>query len=188
MDKKLLKNILIPAITLTLICVISAAGLALTDSITREKIAEIELKAQQESMERILPADSYVQGKTVLDFAEYEYFTAKTGDETVGYLFAVSNFGYGGQVKVMTGINTKGEVVAIEVLSASDETPGLGADSMKESFWEQFKGKKGELTVSKHASKNNEIQALTGATITTKSVATSVNTALKLYDLVKEGK
>ncbi len=188
MNKNLLKNILIPAITLTIICVISAAGLALTNSVTRDKIAQLELEAQEQSMERILPADHYVAGKTVLDFKEYEYFTAKSGDETVGYLFAVSNFGYGGQVKVMTGVNTKGEVVAIEVLSASDETPGLGGDSMKESFWQHFKGKKGELTVSKFASKSDEIQALTGATITTESVTTSVNTALKLYDLVKEGK
>ena len=186
MKSNIIKAVVMPAVILTLICIIAAGGLAVTNSITKDRIAQKELEDQKAAMSRIIPADGYISKKATLDGKEYEFYIAETGGQTIGYLFSVSNFGYGGQVKVMTGVDTSGKIAAVEVLSAGDETPGLGGNSLKESFWKEFIGKKGQLTVSKNASDSSEIQAITGATITSRSVVKSVNTALRLYEIAKE--
>ena len=84
----------------------------------------------------------------------------------------------------MIGIDKDGAVTGVEFLSIS-ETAGLGMNAQKETFRDQFKGKNSEITVVKTAPGDDEIQALTGATITSNAVTKSVNTALKLYEEVK---
>ena len=103
----------------------------------------------------------------------------------MGHIFTTSANGYGGAVKVMTGIGTDGKVIAIEVLDAADETPGLGQNAMKPSFWERFKGKSGQVKVVKSGAGEDEVQALTGATITSNAVKDAVNKALTAHKLIK---
>ena len=79
-------------------------------------------------------------------------------------------------------IDFDGKIIAIEVLSAADETPGLGQNVAKLSFWEQFKNLSGETTV------GGNVQAVTGATYSSKAVCECVNEALDLFDTItKEG-
>ena len=104
----------------------------------------------------------------------------------MGYIFTTAANGYGGEVKVMTGIAPDGTIIAIEVVSAGDETPGLGQNATKSSFWDLFKGKNGKLSASKSASADNEIQAMTGATITSRAVVSAVNEATDLFNQIKE--
>lgn len=75
---------------------------------------------------------------------------------------------------MVVGVGTDGTVTGVSIISMS-ETSGLGANASKESFRGQFVGKSGELAVSKDG---GEIDALTGATITSRAVTSGVNTAL----------
>ena len=101
----------------------------------------------------------------------------------------MSTKGYGGQIQLMVGISKEGKLAGIKILSQS-ETPGLGANATLPSFYEQYKEKpisKDLEVVKSGTSEDNQIQALTGATITSKAVTTGVNEAIKFYQENLEG-
>ena len=75
----------------------------------------------------------------------------------------------------------KGAVTGISPLELN-ETAGLGMKAQNASFLDQFKGKVKDIAVNKNSASGNEIQALTGATITSKAVTAAVNEALSYYD------
>ena len=103
---------------------------------------------------------------------------------TAGYVFITESKGYGGAIKVMTGITSDAQVSGV-VLLEQEETPGLGANAAQESFREQYVGPAPEdgFTVLKNggASADNEVDALTGATISSKAVTEAVNQALTVF-------
>lgn len=177
------KTILITTLALTLICIVSTAALAFTNELTEDRIANVAKESEEKAMNRLISAQTYEVG--AIQFADAPYYVAKDAEGNVlGHIFTTSAGGYGGAVKVMTGIDNEGKVIAIEVLDASEETPGLGQNSMKSSFWERFKGKSGRINVVKSNPGESDIQALTGATITSNAVKDAVNTALSAYSQI----
>ncbi len=86
----------------------------------------------------------------------------------------------------MVGLDTEGTIVGIEILSHS-ETPGLGANAVKDDFKGRFAGKSGALTVDKVSNDGQNIQAITAATITSKAVVSAVNTITEAYAQVMTG-
>ncbi len=180
------KNVVIPTIVLTVICLVISAALAFTNDITKDRIEKIDTQNSIAAMAEIFTEKGTEFSGTytiVFENSEYEYNTAFMDGEVCGYVFITSTSGYGGEVKVMTGVNMDGTVEAIKILSVADETPGLGQSAANEEFTAQFSGKSGEISTAK----NKDIDALTGATVTTKAVINDVNTALKLFELVKGG-
>lgn len=109
-----------------------------------------------------------------LDGITYVY----SNDEVVGYIVTVTNHeGYGGDIKLVVGYNADQTVSGISILSLS-ETPGLGMNAKNDSFIGQFKGASGAFSFTKTGRTNpNEIDAITSATYTTKSVTNGVNAA-----------
>lgn len=103
-----------------------------------------------------------------------------------GYAFRVSTQGYGGAVVIAVGIDVSGTVTGIQILEHS-ETPGLGANASNPSFTDQFIGKTETLTVVKGEASANTISAISGATITSRSVTESVNTALTYFQEILKG-
>lgn len=98
----------------------------------------------------------------------------------VGYVVSsTSKDGFGGEVKLSVGINGEGMVTGIAFLSIA-ETPGLGMNATGDGFKGQFAGKNAEtLSVTKTgAPAENEIQAMSGATITSSAVTNAVNAAI----------
>ena len=98
----------------------------------------------------------------------------------VGYVVSsTSKDGFGGEVKLSVGINGEGKISGIAFLSLA-ETPGLGMNATGDEFKGQFIGKNAEtLTVTKTgAPAENEIQAMSGATITSEAVTNAVNAAV----------
>ena len=86
----------------------------------------------------------------------------------------------------MTGFSADGKITGVEILTI-DDTPGLGMNAKKEEFRKNYIGKNGALSVSKNASADNEIQAITGATITSNAVTRCVNSATDIYNNVTGG-
>lgn len=176
------KEILLPTIVLLVICVVSAALLGGTDMLTKDKIASIEAEIKAQAMQKVMAdADSFSDAIVVDEKLEYSVALDKDGKK-LGYAFTVSDSGYGGEISVMVGIGTDGKVSKVEVIAADNETPGLGQNIKKSTFLDQFTGKNSEQTVVKGAAGDNEIQAITSATISSSAVTRTVNAAIEYYN------
>lgn len=183
MKKMSFKDIFVPTVSLFLICLLITAVLALTNSVTAEKIAANEEEKKTESMQAVVP-----------DAVSFEPLDGETGDlfvgydisgEIAGYAISTAENGYGGQVKVMTGISTDGEIIGVDVFYNDDETPGLGKNTSNDSFSDQYKGLSAEtdIVVSKDNAAGNAqtVDAVTSATISSRAVTKAVNDACKIY-------
>ena len=181
------KEILKPTLALFLICAVAAFLLALTYDNTAERIDKIAVQAQNDARASLFPdAASFGEEKAVGDETYVEALNAS--GSVIGYTFTTAAKGYGGDVQVMTGVNSDGTVADIEILDVSNETPGLGQNAKKDNFKAQFAGKSGVIGVSTASkSAENGIDALTGATYTSKAVAAAVNHALELYAQISKG-
>lgn len=173
------KTVLAPAAVLLVICILVSAALAGTNLLTRDRIAEAAAKKAEESRMVVLPgAESFEEKGS-------HYVGMDGSGSSIGYVFETEGKGYGGTVKVMTGISTDGSITGVVILSHS-ETPGLGANAEKEDFREQYKqpvaNNVGGIKVVKFQEpKEGEIQAMTGATITSTAVTNAVNAAIEQY-------
>ncbi|MBE6769908.1 MAG: RnfABCDGE type electron transport complex subunit G [Ruminococcaceae bacterium] len=171
------KEIIVPSATLLVICLVATLLLGVTNLLTAGQIAKLEEETQIAAMNEVLPAEGYTktEGK--------EIYTAEKNGAVAGYIFVTSAKGYGGDINVMTAVDPAGKILAVSILSASDETPGLGQNVTKEGFYSQFLGLSGDITVVKNGADatKNEINAVTGATISSKAVTKAVNEALTLY-------
>ena len=96
--------------------------------------------------------------------------------------------GYGGDITFSLGVKNDGTLNGIEILSIS-ETAGLGMNATKDDFKNQFKDKKAEeFKVTKTgAQSEDEIDALSGATITSRAMVGGVNAGLCAFRYVEEG-
>ncbi|MDO5448539.1 MAG: RnfABCDGE type electron transport complex subunit G [Clostridia bacterium] len=185
------KDILVPTISLLVICLVATALLALVNNVTKDKIAEQTALSEAAARVQVLPdatefKEVDMDGDKVTDY--YEGLD-KSG-ETVGYVFNTigEDKGYGGDVAVTVGIDTDGIITGIVPGDISNETPGLGQNAGKASWQAQFVGESGDLEVvksDKAAQENTsdgKINALTSATITSKAVTGSVNVALDMFE------
>lgn len=193
MKNSRLKEILIPTVSLFVICLCVTALLAVTNAVTKDSIAYQQELSAAESRQAVCP--------DAVDFEKVEYDVQgvecyKALDESgnlIGYAISSASRGYGGDVKVMTGINAEdGSVIAINVYDNSGETPGLGVNTSGEKFTSQFAGLSSGtgVTVDKDAGKNPDsvaVDSVTGATISSRAVTNAVNQAFEAYNAVKEG-
>lgn len=187
--KSLIKNnldsIIKPVVVLLVICIVIPLALAVTNKITIDRIAELEIKQRDEAMS-VLFEDASFEEKELTEAVTY--FEAVNGEELIGYIFTTAAKGYGGDdsVSVMTAVNTDGSIKAIKILDVSSETPGLGQNAGKEDFYSQFTGMNGNISINKtDADKaKNEITPLAGATITSNAVKEAVNEALGYYETI----
>ena len=174
-------DIITPTAVLTVICIVVTLALSSANMLTAKKITELSVKNQNDAMSKLIDADEYKAETAVLDGENVNYHTALKDGENIGYIFTVDEKGYGGTVSVMTAVNTDGTVAAVEILDASNETPGLGQNVKNSDFYTQFNGLADNITVIRGGSANadnNEINAVTGATISSKAVTKAVNRAL----------
>ena len=167
------------AITLVVALVLGAVN-----AVTVEPIAQQNAQKIADSLGTVMPGAESEQ----IDVPEGTTVTTETKNATsveilsaykmtkdgadAGYCVEVGPTGFGGAVDTMVGIDTEGNVTGISVISASSETPGLGARSTEPEFQAQFAGQVGtEVAVAKDG---GSIDALTGATITSRAVSEGV--------------
>lgn len=191
-----MKNIIKNTAILTAITLVAGILLGLVYDITKEPIALAKEKAKVEAYQAVMQeADAFdavdvetvdlgIEGCTV-----DEVVAAKAGEEVKGYVVtATSNAGYGGNLQVSVGIASDGTVKGIEILTIA-ETPGLGMNATKPEFKGQFAEKQVEAFVvtKAGAAADNEIDAISSATITSNAVTNAVNSAVKYFNEVLGG-
>lgn len=197
MEKK--NTIIKDALILLCITIISGVLLGLVYEITKTPIADANEKAKQEAYLAVFPdaasfetddalskavadsekmlADAGVTGGTV----DEALIAQDSSGSPIGYVMSLTaTAGYGGDIKLSIGITSDKVITGLEVLSAS-ETAGLGAKCTEPEFKDQFKDLNGsdKVAYSKTGkSADNEIDAISGATITSSAVTEGVNCGL----------
>ncbi len=172
-------------IRLVVITVCAGLILGLVYGITKEPIAQQELKKATEARQAVLgEAQEFKQ--IALEGMDYdadkfadisEVYEGIVNGQTVGYTFAITTKGYKPGLSLTIGMATDGKITGVEI-GSHEETPGLGANATNPDFLDQFKETDGPIVIAKSPSgAENEVQALTGATITSKGVANAVNLA-----------
>ncbi len=184
------------ALRLIIITVCAGLILGLVYGITKGPIGQQTEKQQNEARMQVLP--------TAKDFEEID-MTALNADmemygiiqqiyagladgQVVGYTMSVLTKGFSANLALTVGMDVSGSVTGVAI-NSHEETAGLGANATKPEFLGQFEGADGPLTVAKTPTgQTGEIQALTGATITSKGVTDAVNLAREFFEAyLKEG-
>ncbi len=185
---KFLKEIIVPAFLLLLICTVMTALLALTNQVTQPIIRDLDEKSETQAKQLVLPEAASFTENEALEQDGMAYTVSEGLDaagQRVGMVLITSAKGYGGDVRIMTGVDPDGVVTGVKTLTLN-ETPGLGMKAQDAVFLKQFIGKTAGIALSKTGANGNEIRALTGATITSNAVTTAVNLALELFEARKD--
>lgn len=182
-NKNVVKEVFKVAIILFVITAIAAAILAAVNKVTAPVIAENDKKAQEEAMREVLP-EATLFGNMEISVNENSS-VSEVYLSDAGYAVKVAPNGYGGPISMIVGVDNELKVTGIKIISQS-ETAGLGAKCLEASFQEQYKGKTENITVSKNGAKDNEIDAISSATVTSKAVTKGVNEAIEVVKEVKE--
>ena len=162
--------------TLLLITAVVAAALAGVNAITAPVIEELNAAKTQEAISAVLPGGFDTE---LSDFADASGIVSKVYQGANGYAVEVGPGGFDNTITMMVGIDNEGKVLGISVVSHT-ETAGLGAVSADGTpkgiaFREQFVGASGAVSVTKDG---GTMDAITGATITSRAICVGVNAAL----------
>lgn len=174
--------------TLFVITAIVSVLLALVNMVTKPTIDRLAAEKKQAAMEQVMPGAEFVPIDNLPQGIDglVEMQLAKSAEGIQGYCVQVTTNGFGGAIDMMVGVDSSGAVTGVSILSMS-ETAGLGARAKESTFTDQYAGRTGEIGVSKTSADPQNIQAISGATITSKAVTLGVNNALAAVQAYSEG-
>lgn len=170
---------------LLIITMIAGLLLGFANDLTKEAIIE-NSKISKEDLNYIMPQAEKIQDSTIELDAEgniKEIYEAVNGNDVIGYVLKVTSKGFHGAIDFVVGISNEDTVTGMKVLAHS-ETPGLGAKISEEKFTERFKNKPATdyLEVVKVTpNKDTEVEAISGATTSSKASVNAVNEAITFY-------
>ena len=185
-----MKKIVKLGFVLFVVTAVTGLILGVVNDITAEPIRVTQERLKQEALAGALPEAEEFSAREVKGGADpmlKEVNAGMKGNDVVGYCMPVTPRGYGGNIDIIVGVKEAGGVRAIRILNQT-ETPGLGAkaDAVLRG---QFDDKDVDslAVVKRQPSAANEIQAISGATITSNAVVLGVNTALDYWKNNLEG-
>lgn len=197
-----MKGMIKDALILFAITLVAGILLGAVNEITKGPIAEAQNKAKMEACQTVFPQAALFEkaqvnpeavqkltemGMSEVTIEEISYATDENGNRLGVVIIVTDHEGYGGDIQFSMGITTDGILNGISLLSIS-ETPGLGmeADDLLVPQFAQVPVT--TFTYTKNGSKNSaEIDAISGATVTTKAVVNGVNAGVAYYEMLLEG-
>jgi Na+-translocating ferredoxin:NAD+ oxidoreductase subunit G len=179
-----MKDMIRLGLILFAIAAVAASALGATNQATAPIIADMTAKANDEARKIVLPtAKEFKPLEGAQKGIVAEVYEGLDNGNVVGYAFKTIPSGYGGDMEIMVGISADGKVTGIN-MGTHAETPGLGSKAGEPAFKDQFNGKSVEksLEVAKgKTTADNQILAISGATISSTAVTDGVNAAIELY-------
>ncbi len=158
-------------LVLFLIAAVTALLLGLTNYVTHDRIEAAKAEKTAAAMQEVLPSGGYeAVAYTGGDSRILGVQKASSG----GYVVSVKVPGSQDTIEMMVGVGTDGRVTGVAIVDMA-ETAGLGANAAKAEWRAQFVGASGKVAVDKDG---GDIDALTGATVTSRAVSNGVNAAL----------
>ena len=197
------KSIVRDAMRLTVITLVSGLLLGLIYQITLNPREAAAAKATNDAYKAVFEkADSFTPYKdfdsdkatALVKKAGYDNISItacveaddKSG-QSLGYVITVVTKSYGGNATFSMGVTNDGKMNGYKITDISD-TPGLGMKSTEPAFMNQFKGiAVGKYTATKSTPKDNEIQAISGATITSRAITNGVDAGFEYYKSIAGG-
>ena len=198
-----MKKIIKDTLALALITVIAGIALGAVYMITKEPIEKQNEKTKiaaynavfsdldtyeeykdAESLSKVLKENGF----NAVDVNEVVYAYNSKGEDLGMIITVTDKEGYGGNIKMTVGIDVTGTITGLEILEIS-ETAGLGMKAADKSFRNQYVGINADEVVYTKSGKtqNNEIDAISSATITTKAVTDGVNGAITIFKELQGG-
>ena len=169
-------------LALTVICLVCAALLGLVQHITAGPIARTDQQKENAAIAAVVPAFDNEPSSEKTAVGESVVFTARSGEDIVGYAIKVRTGGFGGTLVMMVGFTPDGTVYNTSVLSHS-ETPGLGAKITDEGVAPraQVIGKNPATTVMDVKKYHGDIDAITASTITSRAFLKGIRIAHEVF-------
>ena len=184
------KYILRLTVTLLAICAAVALALAGVNAITRDKIAEVKAEKTRNAVAQVLGDTThspeeipFTDASGMVRRVYQAIFPAPGIDPGYEYAVEVSPNGFGGAISMMVGISAEGKVLGNSIISPA-EPPGLGAVAAAGTdkgvaFRDQFQGMISGITI---GDGENQIDSLSGATISSQAIVDGVNAALECVE------
>ena len=162
---------------LAVICVVASGLLAGMNSLTKSRIIAQAQTEEDTALREVMPQGEYFgpvkKGEDII-----YYKVSNKDNKFIGVAFKASGKGYSSVIDTLVGMARDGTITAIKIMN-QNETPGLGARVIEPSFTEGF--------VNKNIQGLSEVQAITGATISSKAVIGSVQEKSKeIQKLIKD--
>jgi electron transport complex protein RnfG len=175
-------------LTLFVITLIAGVSLGFINDITKGPKAQAKLDRKINALKNVLPefnnnpVENVKLIKTDSAKDSVEIYTAFLNENQSGIaVVGSSDKGFSGLVKIMVGFNTDGSIFNIAVLEQK-ETPGLGTKMKGEKFLKQFRGKHPKTYNLKVKKDQGDVDALTGATITTRAFSEATQMAYEVFE------
>jgi electron transport complex protein RnfG len=168
------KDFVLPILALTLICLIISSALAVTNGFTEPVITKAAAERAEEARREVIPEATGFELMRVegLPATVREVYRAVND---AGYIFMLTANGYGGEISIICGITPDGKIIKTKTLQQT-ETKGMGSKITEDPFAGQFPGKDAQL---------KDVDAITGATISSKAYINAIKDAFAAYQLVK---
>lgn len=167
---------------LTLVALAAATALALVNNVTAGPIAAAEKEAELRAVRAVLPPFSGEPERATVTSRDREHtydLARDAGGVPVGAAVqSNTKTGYSGRIDIMVGVDPSGAVVGVQVLRHL-ETPGLGAKITEPAFLDQFRGTRLGSFDFKVKKDKGSVDAITGATISSRAVSGAVAEALE---------
>lgn len=187
-----MKNIITITLKLLVITIACAALLGVVNYVTKEPIAIQIEKAAAEARFAAYPeavefknADDPEGAMVIPDeygIIKNVYYALDASGNKTGMVLGIVTKGYSSGLNITVGIGADGKVKGV-IIGDNNETQGLGRNAAEPEFYGQFTGKPVEdkFNVVKSSPQGNDIQAISGATVTSKAITNAVNTAVEFY-------
>lgn len=177
------------SLILFLITSIAALLLAFVNDKTAPIIAQNEAADRQNALKNVIAAESFENIDITSDFEAVAekygctlngVYAAKDADGTqIGVCSILTGSGYDSGLQIAVGADAQAKASGIEIIT-SNETPGLGQNASKPVFKDQFIGKSTGIGVVKSGANDTQINAMSGATLTSEGITRLVNAALEI--------
>jgi len=163
------------AFNLAAACFISGIVIGSVYFVTAPVAAQKAEEMKQESMKALVPDAEHFTKVT----GHEGWFAAEKGGKAMAYIVPSESKGYGGKIKMLVAVTADSKVIDFSILE-HNETPGLGDNAQKPEFRQMFAGKGADkLEVTKDPANKDNIQAMTGATISSRAVTKGVREAVE---------
>ena len=170
---------------LGVIALVISVMLAFANEMTAGIIEKRQQDDTQAALRQVLSAQTYEKTEKPASAGSDvdDVYIAKNGGDVLGYCVKVGPNGYGGEISMIVGVEKDGSVSGVSI-TEMNETPGLGTHAKEDKFINQYPAFKAPYKVSKDG---GEIQAISGATITSRAVTNGVNQAVETGKLLGGG-
>ncbi|MBQ7335580.1 MAG: FMN-binding protein [Clostridia bacterium] len=165
---------------LLLICAIIAGVVSFVYALTLEQYEANILETKRQAIGAIFEKDSLDDPKQAAEIDGVVIYEVYENGALIGYCAEVASAGFGGDIEMMIGYQSDGSILGVEFISHS-ETPGLGSKAGQPAYLEQYVGQSGVLTL------GTDVDAVSGATVSSRAVLAGVNAATAALQSVLSG-